>query len=204
MIQCILFDLDGVLVDACEWHYLALNKAMMELTGKVISRQDHETIYNGLPTRVKLEKLGIVGDLQKKICDLKQKYTIDIINTDGAIDNTKVTLLSNLKSRGVKIACVTNSIRQTAELMLKVTGQLEFMDLIISNEDVVNSKPSPEPYNKAIKTLLVNPLRTMIVEDSEHGLRSATLSDASFIWKVKGVDYVNLGNFYDNFGDIDP
>ena len=41
MIKAILFDLDGVLVDACDWHYLALNRALDEVVGFTISREDH-------------------------------------------------------------------------------------------------------------------------------------------------------------------
>lgn len=41
-ISCVMFDLDGVLVDACDWHYHALNRALQEVCSFEISRQDHE------------------------------------------------------------------------------------------------------------------------------------------------------------------
>ena len=47
-VQAILFDLDGVLVDACDWHYLALNEALKGIGVAPISREDHVTTYNGL------------------------------------------------------------------------------------------------------------------------------------------------------------
>ena len=59
MIKVILFDLDGVLVDACEWHYLALNRALKECGLSEISEQDHVKKFNGLPTRVKLKMMNI-------------------------------------------------------------------------------------------------------------------------------------------------
>jgi hypothetical protein len=49
---------------ACEWHYEALNKALQEVCNYQISRQDHETIYNGLPTKKKLERLAEEGKIQ--------------------------------------------------------------------------------------------------------------------------------------------
>jgi beta-phosphoglucomutase-like phosphatase (HAD superfamily) len=55
-IKAIIFDLDGVLVDATEWHYEALNRAL-GLFGYTIARYEHLTTYNGLPTRKKLEML---------------------------------------------------------------------------------------------------------------------------------------------------
>ncbi|STK74080.1 2-deoxyglucose-6-phosphatase [Escherichia coli] len=49
-IKAILFDMDGVLIDAKEWHYEALNKAL-DLFGMKISRFDHLTTFDGLPTK---------------------------------------------------------------------------------------------------------------------------------------------------------
>ena len=57
LIKAILFDMDGVLIDAREWHYQSLNKAL-QLFGKGISRQDHLDNFDGLPTRRKLERLS--------------------------------------------------------------------------------------------------------------------------------------------------
>lgn len=56
MIKAVLFDMDGVLIDAREWHYDALNQALA-LFGFAITRQEHENYYDGLPTRVKLQRL---------------------------------------------------------------------------------------------------------------------------------------------------
>ena len=49
MIKAVIFDLDGVLIDATEWHYEALNDAL-KLFGFEISREDHTGFYNVLPT----------------------------------------------------------------------------------------------------------------------------------------------------------
>ena len=47
MIECVLFDLDGVLVDACDWHYKSLNKALMDMGHSAINEEEHITKYNG-------------------------------------------------------------------------------------------------------------------------------------------------------------
>ena len=57
MIKAILYDLDGVLVDATEWHYESLNEALKEISGFEISRLEHIQTFNGLPTMKKLEIL---------------------------------------------------------------------------------------------------------------------------------------------------
>src|SRR4051812_42068626 len=79
LIRAILYDLDGVLVDACEWHYLALNKALQSVAGTLISRVEHETVFNGLPTKRKLDVLIQQGRVREKdwkaIWELKQQLT---------------------------------------------------------------------------------------------------------------------------------
>src|SRR2546422_8444783 len=54
MIKAVLFDMDGVLIDAKEWHYESLNRAL-DLFGMAIDRDAHLATFDGLPTRRKLE-----------------------------------------------------------------------------------------------------------------------------------------------------
>ncbi len=56
-IEAVVFDMDGVLIDAKDWHYHALNRALAHF-GYSISRGDHLSTYDGLPTRHKLEMLS--------------------------------------------------------------------------------------------------------------------------------------------------
>lgn len=185
VVQAVLFDLDGVLVDACEWHYEALNAALAHLQLPVISREAHLTTYNGLPTKKKLELLGHSQDVIAAVNRLKQQYTIETIIKNGVVDKEKVRLHQALKDLGVKIACVTNSIRETATLMLETTGQLEYMNLLVSNEEISQSKPSPDGYNKAVEALGVDPSCCLIVEDSPHGLQAAVSSNVGYVLKVR-------------------
>lgn len=84
-IKAVIFDMDGVLIDAKEWHYDALNKAL-SLFGYEISRYDHLITYDGLPTKKKLEMLsmerGLPERLHPYINMLKQKYTIERVYMD--------------------------------------------------------------------------------------------------------------------------
>ena len=90
-------------------------------------------------------------------------------------------LCNKLKANGYKIACVTNCIRRTAELMLKACGVYEHMDLLVSNEDALYNKPHPEPYIKAMVILECLPENCTIIEDSPKGLEAARLSGAAVI-----------------------
>lgn len=184
MHKLICFDLDGVLVDACEWHRLAFNQSLEEHSITPISIEEHYKVFNGLPSIKKLEILGISDkDLIKSINKRKQEITVKYISNLKK-DFEKIDLLKTLKQRNFLISCVTNSIRETTELMLKNTGQFEYFDLIITNQDVRNPKPNSEGYVKAMVTLRSLPETTWIVEDSPKGIISAENTGANVI-KVK-------------------
>tara|TARA_R110000796_G_scaffold98253_1_gene205695 strand:+ start:8939 stop:9544 length:606 start_codon:yes stop_codon:yes gene_type:complete len=198
--KAVLFDLDGVLVDACEWHYEALNRALKDVVNYTIDRDSHEKIYNGIPTLTKLSILKEMGIIREedftKISDLKQWYTIQVINDFCTESVTKIALMKLLKAEGYKIGCVTNSIRKTAELMLKRSGILEYMDILITNEDSVNHKPHPEQYIQALVFLNTLPKNAIIVEDSPKGLQAARLT-GSRVFQVKNSTEVTKELFKD-------
>lgn len=195
MIKAILYDLDGVLVDATEWHYESLNMALKDVAGFIIKRDEHIQIFNGLPTQKKLEILHEQGRLNKelfeKVWQQKQEKTFEVIEKNAFIDQTKIRLHNGTKN--YRKVCVTNSIRKTALAMLEKTGQLEFMDFVISNEDVSSPKPSPEGYNMAMTKLCLNTKECLVVEDSPKGLESALLSGAH-VYEVSGYHDVTLEN----------
>lgn len=195
MIKLIIFDLDGVLVDAKKIHFNALNWALAETDNKyVISENEHYSTYDGLKTFQKLkmltERKGLPESQYQKIWDRKQELTIEFISK--LTENSDlVNLFNKLKNKGYKIACCSNSIRRSVLIMLSKLGLIEYLDLILSNEDVRNSKPHPEIYWKAMKTLDVLPEETIIIEDSPVGLLAAQRSSANVI-RVSSPNDVNL------------
>ncbi len=194
MIKAVLFDLDGVLVSAVEMHRVSFDKALMEVSGITLSDKEHEEYYNGLPTKKKLEKLiseGRVKDSDKeKIFQLKQYYTIESIPHVLQPTRAKEEMHQELSKRNIREVCVTNSIRETARLMLGETRQLRWMSFIISNEDVVMPKPHPEGYIRAMIRLRLQPEECLIVEDSLHGVEAAHLT-GSHVLEVEGPHEVN-------------
>jgi HAD superfamily hydrolase (TIGR01509 family) len=205
MIKTILYDLDGVLVDACEWHYIALNQALKQISYTTISRTEHEVIFNALPTNKKLDILiqqNRVNPINKEaIFNLKQDLIMKIIDEKAIIQKEKIELHSFIKSMKIQSICVTNSIYQTAHLMLEKTGQLPYISQIISNEMVKNPKPHGEGYIKAMILTNTMPDECIIVEDSEKGLKAA-YSTGAHVWKVKNSTDVNLHNFKNFIGDL--
>ena len=205
-IKAVLFDLDGVLVDACDWHYIALNKSLQNVSGMEIDEVSHMTTFNGLPTKRKLEMLVENGKIKEyqvdQIWKLKQMYTIETINENASPDPSKILIHHQLGTRSINRACVTNSIKEAAELMLEKTGQIKMLDFVISNEDVKNNKPHPEPYVTAMARLGSLPDETLIIEDSEKGMESA-LGTGAHVLKVNNAKDVTWEKISEIISSID-
>jgi HAD superfamily hydrolase (TIGR01509 family) len=180
-IKAVLFDMDGVLIDARDWHYEALNQALSPF-GLQIDRDAHLATFDGLPTRTKLEMLSksraLPRGLHGFVNMMKQKYTVDMVRQRCHPVFQHQYALSHLKSAGYRIAVCSNSIRQSLELMMQRAGLDRFLDLMVSNEDVSKPKPDPEMYLSAMARLGVAPQECLIVEDNEHGVRAAKASGA--------------------------
>ena len=197
-IKLIIFDLDGVLVEAKQIHYDTLNQALKEINEKyIITEAEHLSTYDGLKTTQKLELLtknkGLHPEFYDDIWYRKQHLTIEAISQLQP-DNRLIGVFKELNKNGYKLACASNSIRRSVLVMLAKIGIIEYMDLIISNEDVKNSKPHPEMYWKAMSMMGYLPEETLIVEDSPHGLLAASRSKANImrVGSPKEVTYINV------------
>jgi HAD superfamily hydrolase (TIGR01509 family) len=185
MNKLVIFDLDGVLIDSREMHYEALNRALGNVSWDyVISREEHLSLYDGLPTSRKLtmltEKKGLPVDRHQQIWEDKQKETLEIFS-DLEHDYELMHYFQQLKSRGYQVAVASNSIRNTVKLVLLRLGLLEFIDYYVSNEDVVRNKPFPEMYWKCMTACNALPKDTIIFEDSHIGRQGALDSKAHLI-----------------------
>ncbi len=192
--KAVLFDLDGVLLEARDWHYEALNKAL-GLFGFTISREEHDGFYNGLPTRKKLAKLseekGLSPALHDFISEMKQRHTTDYIYNFARPSFDKQLLLRRLKEKGFKLGVCSNAIRTTVEMMLEKMMLENYFDVVLSNQDVENNKPHPEIYLMAMERLGVTAEETLIVEDAPPGIEAAKASGATVV-VVSGPAEVNL------------
>ena len=195
-IKAIVFDMDGVLIEAKDWHYEALNRAL-RLFGYEISRYDHLVTYDGLPTSKKLEMLtlekGLPRGLHQFINDMKQRYTVDIVNVQCSPLFTHEYALSRLKSEGYRLAVASNSIRSTIQLMMERSNLLDYLEFFLSNQDVKKAKPDPEMYATAIARLGLSPREVMVIEDNHNGIQAAIAAGAH-VMKVETVYDVNYEN----------
>lgn len=195
-IKAVVFDMDGVLIDAKEWHYEALNKAL-GLFGYEISRQDHLAVYDGLPTMVKLKMLsqekGVPVGLHSFISEMKQIYTVERVFNDCKPIFSHEYALSRLRKEGYHLAVASNSLRQTIELMMKKSSLIQYLDFYLSNQDVKKAKPDPEIYQLAVERLGVAPEECLVVEDNKNGILAAQRAGVA-VMQVKTIYDVNYEN----------
>lgn len=199
MIKAIIFDLDGVLVDATSWHYEALNDAL-KLFGFEIGLEEHLSTYNGLPTAEKLNLLSeskrLPLGLHEIIKILKRKFTDRRVAYLCTPNYQKQIMLSHLKKKEYKLACCSNAQKYSVENMLKSSGIAHFFDLILGNDDGFKPKPAPDIYLAAFKKLKVLPSESLIIEDESHGIEAGKRSGAK-VFAVRGFEDVNLSLFID-------
>lgn len=204
-IKAVLFDMDGVLIEAKEWHYESLNKAL-DLFGVRISRYDHLTTFDGLPTKKKLEMLSVAEGLPRELHDfinrMKQQYTMDIVHTQCKPRFAQELALSGLKARGYKMAVCSNSVRNSVVTMMQKARLDAYLDVMVSNEDVNKGKPDPEMYLTAMAKLRVSAPECLIVEDNENGIKAARASGAHVL-VVREVSDTNLDNIMTRIREID-
>ena len=195
MYDLIIFDLDGVLIDSKEVHYKALNMALSEVDKRyTITTEEHLKIYDGLPTRKKLsllsEQKGLPNESFDNIWQRKQEITVDLLKSieknDFLIKNFEL-----LKSKNKLLACASNSISSTVDIILEQLGILKYFDLVLSNESVNFPKPHPEMYWKTMLEMKVFPEKTVIIEDSPIGRIAAKNSGANTMFVQNSMDLTN-------------
>jgi len=204
-VKAIIFDMDGVLIDAKEWHYESLNKAL-RMFGAEISRYDHLITFDGLPTKKKLEMLTLEGGFPKGlhqfVNDIKQQYTLEIVYTKCKPVFHHQFALSKLKEDGFRLAVCSNAVKRSVEAMIDKAGLADYIEFILSNQDVKNGKPDPEMYITAINRLNLKPEECLILEDNENGVKAA-LASGAYLLRVENTNDVNYYNIKNRIREIE-
>ena len=174
MIECVIFDLDGVIVDSEQvwddvreelvrerggrWHEGA-QAAMMGMSSPEWSRYMHDVI--GLPDppeRISEEVVERLAELYRRQLPL----------IDGAVEAVR-----RIGARW-PLGIASSSNRPLIDLFLELTGTQKLFRATVSSEEVAHGKPAPDVYLEAAARLEVAPERCAAIEDSENGIRSAS------------------------------
>lgn len=188
MIKQIIFDLDGVIINSREMHFKAFSHALMEVCPEYsISKEEHLSTYDALPTTKKLELLsknkGLPKKLYNKIWQEKQKITMILLEAYQK-DEKLGSILQELKDQGFSLSVASNSIRQSVIAALHNKKVLHYFSHILSNEDVLRAKPNPEMYYKIMIQTGIPAVNTLILEDSNTG-REAVLKSGAHLGAIK-------------------
>jgi HAD superfamily hydrolase (TIGR01509 family) len=186
MIKCIIFDLDGVLVDTKPIHFEALNNSLKKFfPNKIISYNDHIKFYDGLPTKEKLKilfgknytkNLKIILRIEK----LKKINTAKILRSKIFFNKSTYDMFKKLAKK-YDLMIATNAIKETLNICTSKLRINKFLSFKISNEDIKNSKPHPEIYMRCMLKGNFSTKETLVVEDSYFGRKSACDSGANLL-----------------------
>lgn len=202
MIELVIFDLDGVLIDSRDIHYDVLNKALEEINHRYkITRKEHLLKYDGNTTKEKLKMLSCDKQLPEEFYDKiwKRKQELTFIELENQVKENQslIELFIKLKSDNIKIYICSNSIKKTVEIILNKLGLIDYIDGYYANEDVNSPKPHPEIYWLPMIKEGILPEHTLIVEDSYIG-RKAALSSGAKLSPVKNTEEVTITKIYND------
>ena len=173
MIKAILFDLDGVIVDSLHYHYLAWDHMFREIGGSVteesIFLSEGMNSFGILPLFLKKFNVDLPVEKHKKFIEDKRDYFRQIVKLKY-YPHAFETIIK-LRDQGYTTALVTACARKNMEKSIDSEHQKLF-DFIISGDDVTHSKPNPEPYLTAQKTLGLEIDECVAIENAPLGVES--------------------------------
>jgi beta-phosphoglucomutase len=173
MIKAILFDLDGVIVDSLHYHYLAWDHMFKEIGGSVteesIFLSEGMNSFEILPLFLKQFNVELPVEKHLKFIEDKRNYFRQIAKLTYYPNAFKT--IEQLRDRGYTTALVTACARKNMEKSIDTEHQKLF-EFIVSGDDVVHSKPNPDPYLIAQKALGLDVTECVAIENAPLGVES--------------------------------
>ncbi|MBI5230841.1 MAG: HAD-IA family hydrolase [Coriobacteriales bacterium] len=169
-LDCILFDLDGTLVNTIELILASFRHATREVFGHAIP--DDALLRNvGIPLRAQMAEFD--PDRVDELLAVYRAYNAEV--HDRMIREYEGTdeALTSLKAEGLVLGVVTSKSRGPALRGLEVYGLDRHMDLVLTSDDTDAHKPDPTPLLEAARRLDVAPARCAYVGDSPHDMTAA-------------------------------
>ena len=179
-LKAFCFDMDGTLFNTEALHLEVSWRAMSEvIPNKVTDKQAFNQLIHGMSDDQVSESFNLDLESQesKDFFDKRKAYWDQAFEKGPQIFLPEIPLLlEEIKDAGYPMALVTSSSRQQCSELMKMTQFIHFFDHIITRDDVINPKPSPEPYLLAFSKLEIAAENCLIFEDSQVGMNSALAS----------------------------
>lgn len=173
MFKCVLFDLDGTLIQTTEIIIDAFKETFKHFYPDLVLNEDDWTNMLGHTLFTTFGYYASTKEDVEKMVQFYRTYSNDLIETSLKAYPKAVETLSYLKKKNIKIGVVTSKMNHVAKHHLAMTGLLSYIDGLIGYEDVTKHKPSPEPIIKAMELLNANKKTTIYIGDHENDIISA-------------------------------
>jgi beta-phosphoglucomutase len=179
----VALDLDGVLIDGMPFHVAAWDQALAEIGVAVDSRELYE--LEGVRTSevvaelVRRHGLSIGLSARRRLVDRKRQLYADGFEVVPLPEAQ--ALVCQLASYQYRLALVTGTTCASAERALRELELAGHFAAVVCAEDVINGKPAPEPYQKAIERLAVAPENCVVIENAPPGIEAAEAAGVSCV-----------------------
>ncbi len=181
MIKTVIFDMDGTLLDSETLSRVATDYGFQEVFGRKLTDEEHSKLI-GRPVQLLMKEFY---DQKGEIAYLKgreffEKHIKSISPYEGVIE-----LLNYLKERRINMAVVTSSHRDTAYLLLTMTGLIDYFDAVVGQEDTLYHKPEPDPIIRCMEKIGAISENTIYVGDQPYDIiaaRAAGIRSAGATW----------------------
>lgn len=168
----ILFDNDGVLVDTEHWYFTASAEILQTMGFHLSEDRYRDIMIQGLSAFLIAEESGVpISETDKWRTRRNELYQHYLRSEEIAIPGVK-EVLAELSHR-YRMGIVTSALRCDFELIHASRGIVDYMDFVLCSGEYPRAKPYPDPYLLGLERLGGEKHETIIVEDSERGLRSA-------------------------------
>jgi beta-phosphoglucomutase family hydrolase len=198
MLEAVIFDFDGVLVDSEKLHYQAFNRTLTKYHYQ-LSMRDYYDRFLGLSDQELLHvvdkegKLSLSNQQFEKLLSEKANLFKEMAATEAGIIEGVPGFLNMLAGNKIPIGICSGALLAEIETILKSAGLRSYFEVIVSAEQVERGKPDPEGFLLALKLLnkkLHKSTRAencVVIEDSHWGLEAA---------KAAGMRTVAITNTY--------
>ena len=176
--KLIIVDLDGTLFDTKDVNYHAYKDAIApygyEMDYKYYCEFCNGRHYMDFLPQITTNDRDILETMHKVKKNAYKKHLNKAVLNTGLVD------IIRLMRKEYKTAVVTTASKENCYDILNQFGLVDLFDLILTHDDITNSKPNPEGFLKAMDYFNVKPSETIIFEDSEVGLEAAEESGAYY------------------------
>jgi beta-phosphoglucomutase family hydrolase len=192
MIEAIIFDMDGVLVDSEPIH-TEIEKRQFKMNGISISDEEHRR-FMGTTSENMWRKIARRYQLKRPVEQLIAQNRTESIRYFTEISEIPVMpglvdFLERLKAKNYPMAVASSSVPEIIVLILQKTDLRKYFQAVVSGQEAGKSKPEPDVFLLAARKLKVAPENCLVVEDSENGIRAAHAAGMSCVaYQSPGVD----------------